>query len=176
MLLVAYLRRLGDRRVPPAMRRVLDPMIRVSGNRAADRVRAIVGDAGLADVGRAARMRDLRLNGTWSEVGITAADQARFFHRLERLVPRRHRDYARRLLSSVLTRQRWGIPDVARRHPLSVFFKGGWRRRLVNQGALLETGHRRRLAIVVLTEGLRFREGRRVIEGVTRRLLARGVG
>ena len=176
MLLVAYLRRLGRRPVPRALRPVLGAMIRRSSNRAAHRVRGLVGDGGLAAVGRAARMRHLQLNGTWSEVGITAADQARFFRRFDLLCPRRHRRYARRLLASIVPRQRWGIPRAARRHPLATFFKGGWRRGLVNQGALLETGDRRRLSIVVLTSGLRFGEGTRVVEGITRRLLATGRG
>jgi hypothetical protein len=171
MLLVAYLRGLGRRPVPPAMRPVLDTMIRRSGNRAAHRVRALVGDPGLAAVGRAAHMRNLQLNGTWSNVGITAVDQARFFRRFDRLCPRRHRRYARRLLSSVVPRQSWGIPHVARPLGLGVFFKGGWRRGLVNQGALLETGDGRRLSIVVLTSGLRQPAGRRAIETIARKLL-----
>ncbi|HEX2087846.1 MAG TPA: hypothetical protein VHF89_19325 [Solirubrobacteraceae bacterium] len=171
MLLVAYLRRRGRRPVPAAMHRTLAAMIQVSGNRAASRVHAVVGDAGLAAVGRAARMRSLRLNGTWSEVEVTAADQARFFHRFDLLCPRPHRAYARRLLGSIVPRQSWGIPLVARRRGFTAFFKGGWRRRLVNQGALLETGDRRRLAIAILTDGHRFGSGRATIEGLTRRLL-----
>lgn len=171
MLLVAYLRRLGPRPVPPDVHRVLAPMVVVSGNRAADRIYALVGDAGLADVGRAARMRALRLNGTWSEVEVTAADQARFFHRFDRLVPRRHRAYARRLLGTIAPKQSWGIPRAARPLGFRALFKGGWRRRLVNQGALLETGDGRRLAVVVLTDGMRFADGARTVKQLARRLL-----
>ena len=152
MLLVAYLRRLGGRPVPPRARRDLAPMIRTSGNRAASRVYATVGDAGLAAVGRAARMRSLRLNGTWSEVEITAADQARFFRRIDRLCPRRHRAYARRLLATIVAPQSWGIPAAARPLGLRALFKGGWRRDLVNQGARLETRDGRRLSIAILTD------------------------
>jgi hypothetical protein len=171
MLLVGYLRGLGRRPVPPAIHRVLAPMIQVSGNKAADQIFPLVGDAGLAGVGRAARMRSLRLNGTWSEVEVTAADQARFFVRFDRLVPRRHRAYARRLLSGIVPEQSWGIPRIARRQDFKAFFKGGWRRGLVNQGALLETGDRRRVAIVVLTDGVSFAFGTGTIEGLARRLL-----
>ena len=171
MLLVGYLRRLGRRPVPPAVKPLLSAMIRRSDNRAAHQVRPLVGDAGLASVGRAAGMRNLQLNGTWSNVGITAVDQARFFLRFDRLCPRRHRPYARRLLGSVVAPQRWGIPRAARRHPLEVFVKGGWRRGLVNQGALLETGDDRRLSIVVLTSGLPFAQGTHAIEVVARKLL-----
>ena len=172
MLLVAVLRRLGPHRpVPAAMHRLLTPMVRASDNRAASRVYTTVGDAGLAAVGRAAGMRSLELNGTWSEVGITAADQARFFLRFDRLCPRRHRAYARGLLSSIVAPQRWGIAPAARLHDLGVFFKGGWRTTLVNQGALLETGDRRRLAIAVLTDGAPYGHGRTTIEGIAHRLL-----
>ena len=171
MLLVAYLRRLGQHPVPPSMRRLLAPMIRRSGNRAGSRVYALVGDAGLADVGRAARMRSLELNGTWSGVGITAADQARFFIRFDRLCPPRHRAYARRLLARVVAPQSWGIPAVARPAGFATLFKGGWRRTLVNQGALLETRDGRRLAIVVLTDGAEYGHGRGTVEGIARRLL-----
>ncbi len=173
MLLVAYLRRLGGRPVPEAMRRVLAPMIQVSGNRAAARVHRLVGDAGLADVGRAAGMRALRLSGTWSEAGITAADQARFFHRIDRLCPRRHRAYARRLLASIVPRQSWGIPAVARPRGLRTLFKGGWRRGLVNQGALVELPDGHRLSIAILVDRRpSFAHGRRTIEGLAARLLA----
>jgi hypothetical protein len=172
MLLVAYLRRLGRRPVPAAVHRVLAPMIQVSGNRAASRMYAIVGDAGLADVGRAGGMTGLRLNGTWSEVEVTAADQARFFLRFDGLTPPRHRAYARRLLGSIVARQSWGIPRVARPLGFTVMFKGGWRRGLVNQAALLETNDGRRLSIAVLTDGQpRFAAGRASIERVARRLL-----
>ena len=47
MLLVAYLRSLGRRPVPPEMDRLLAPMIRRSGNRAASRVHAVVGDGSM---------------------------------------------------------------------------------------------------------------------------------
>jgi hypothetical protein len=116
-------------------------------------------------------MRDLRLNGTWSDVGITAADQARFFRRFDLLCPPRHRRYARRLLSTVVAPQSWGIAAAAREEGLAVFFKGGWRRELVNQGALVETGDGRRLAIAVLTDRASYGEGRVTVEGVARRLL-----
>ena len=114
LLLVAYLRRLGRQPVPAAARRVLGPMIRESDNDDATAVHRIVGDAGLASVARAARMRSVKLNGTWSEVRITAGDLARFFLRFDRLVPRRHRAYARRLLATISAPQSWGVPAAGR--------------------------------------------------------------
>jgi len=172
MLLVAYLRRTGSAPVPPPVRPILARMIRRSGNRAASAVHAIVGDAGLASVAAAARMRRFAPDGTWSNVLVTAADQARLFARIDRLVPRRHRPYARRLLETIVPRQSWGVPKALRRDGFRVLFKGGWRRRLVHQAALIERDGGR-IALAVLTDGNPTHVyGRGTIEGIARRLLA----
>jgi len=171
MLLVAYLRRVPHERVPRDAERLLTPMIRESSNRAAHQVRALVGDAGLAAVARAARMKRFHPNGTWSELEINAVDQARFFLRIDRLVPRRHRRYARRLLSTIVATQSWGIPRAARPHGGRVLFQGGWRKKLVHQAALVDTREGRRVAMAVLTDRNPTHEyGRGLNEGVTRRL------
>ncbi len=60
----------------------------------------------------------------WGLSTITAREQARFFLRIERFIPRRHRAYAMRLLNSIIHRQRWGIPPVAPRG-WKLYFKGG---------------------------------------------------
>jgi hypothetical protein len=171
MLLVAALRTLRGRPVPPGLHRWLRPMIRESGNRSAGVVHRRVGDAGLRDVARAARLRSLRLNGTWSEVAVTAPDVARFFLRADRLVPPRHRPYARDLLEHIVPRQSWGVPRVARPRGWRVLFKGGWRRKLVHQGALAERDGRR-VALAVLTDANPSQAyGRATVEGIARRLL-----
>ena len=171
MLLVAALRRLGRDRVPRSLDALLDPMIRRSDNRAAHQVRAIVGDAGMMSVARAAGMRHFAPNGTWSEVRLAAADQVRLFIRIDRLVPRRHRTYARELLRRIVPRQSWGIPRAARPRRWRVLFKGGWRARLVNQAALLERGGER-VAIAVLTdENPSQAYGRATVEGIAERLV-----
>jgi hypothetical protein len=172
MLLVAALRRAGTRPVPHALARRITPMVRESSNRSAHVVyRHVGGDAGLRDVARAAKLRRLRLTGTWSDAGISAGDVARFFLVADRVVPRRHRAYARRLLRTIRPEQRWGVPRAAERLGFRVLFKGGWRRGLVHQGALLERDGRR-LAIAVLTDGNPSQGyGERTIEGVARRLL-----
>lgn len=176
MLLVAYLRRHATRRIPPAVRPVLDDMIRRSGNRAGSAIHAQVGDAGLLAVARAARMRRVVVNGTWSEVRITAADQARLFARLHRVLPRRHRSYALGLLRTIVPTQSWGIPRVLRPRGYRVTFKGGWRRKLVHQAALLERDGER-VALAILTDGSPTHEyGRGTVEGIAKRLLSAAAG
>lgn len=170
MLMLAYLDRARGRRLTAADRGLLGPMVRRSDNQAAHRVYAMVGRAGMARVGRRAGMSRLGLVGGWANTRVTARDQVRLFSRIDRLVPARHRGYARALLARIVPGQRWGIPR-ARPGGWRVFFKGGWRRGLVNQAALLERG-RQRIAIAVLTDGVaRMSHGTATIEGVAARLL-----
>jgi hypothetical protein len=171
MLLVAYLRAHRHERLSPAARRLLSPMIRVSDNDAAIAIHAVVGDAGLRAVGHAAHMRHLATGRGLFETGITAADQARLFFRLDRLLPRRHRGYGRSLLSSVIAAQRWGVPRAARGR-FHVLIKGGWRGGLVHQSARVEwRGHH--LAVAVLTVGNPGQAyGEQTIQGIAARLLS----
>ena len=171
MLLVAYLDRARGRRLGSADHGLLGPMIKESDNRAAHQVYAIVGGSGaLARVGRRARMTHLGLAGGWADTRVTPRDQARFFSRIDRLVPRRHRGYARALLAHVVPYQRWGVPR-ARPRAWRIHFKGGWRPGLVNQAALLRRG-RQRIAIAILGDGVpSFGYGTATIEGIARRLL-----
>ena len=152
MLMVAVLRRAGRHRVSAIKRAYLHRMITVSDNDAANVLYAQVGGRGLRRVARAAGMRRFVEVGHWAEDWITAADQARLFLRIDRLVPRAHRRYARKLLSSVVSWQRWGIARVARHRHMKAFFKGGWRIGILHQVALLERGNGR-VALAVLTDG-----------------------
>jgi Beta-lactamase enzyme family len=176
MLLVAYLRRLAARHEPVGSlsRALLYPMIHESDNHAASATWHIVGDDGLEDVAHRAGMADFELGPDWANEDISAADQARFFFRMDALIPPRFRAYARSLLSGIDPAQSWGIPAEAR-PAWRVFFKGGWRGtdegQLVTQIARLESGSRR-IAIAVMTVSDPSMEyGEETIEGVAARLL-----
>ena len=178
MLLVAYLRRVADERreLTSYERNRLRPMITVSSNRAAWWVYYRVGDARLRRLARRADMGQFSICcSRWTLAHFSARDQAKFFWRLERLTPRRFRPYASRLLRSVVSRQSWGIPRVARPRGFSVLFKGGWRGtslgKLVHQAAFVRyrgTG----LSLAVLTDGNPSTAyGIKTVEGVARRIL-----
>jgi hypothetical protein len=174
MLLVARLRQLGNHLPSASERAVLDPMIQISDNGSADAAYRWVGDAGLLAIARRAGMRDLTVGGHWGAVYFSAADQARFFLRVDKLVPRRSRAYARRLLASIVPYQRWGFSRFSLRRGWRTFFKGGWRQTgrgaLVHEAALFERG-RRRFSLAVLTDGNPSHEyGTETLRGVARRI------
>lgn len=175
MLLVAYLNRASVRRraLTDSDRSLLAPMIRWSDNATATRVLGIVGARKLNRLADRADMRYFRLRSPWGLSEITAGDQARFFYRIDRYVPRRHRRYARWLLAHVVRSQRWGIPPEVP-SGWRIFFKGGWGTgtgRVTHQSALLQDG-RRRISIAVLTQwNSSHGHGARTIRGIAARLL-----
>ena len=171
MLLVAVLRGAAARPLAPGEDALLRPMVTWSANDAADRAYAGVGGAGLLAVAAAAHSRRFAEHGHWSNAEITAADQVRLFLRIDRLVPARHRAYARSLLASIVPGQRWGIAPVAHRRGMAILFKGGWREGLCHQVALLERGGRR-IALAVLSTGTPSQAyGEATLEGVAVRVL-----
>jgi hypothetical protein len=176
MILVSYLRQASWRRLKldAGERRELETMIEISDNDAAsDTFVRIGGDDALNSLAHSAGMRSFAVHGYWSSAMITARDEARLFFRLDELVPAVERTYARRLLSSIVGYQRWGIPQAA--HGWHVYFKGGWRPsgsgELVHQVALLERGETS-FALAVLTDGNPSQSyGQATIEGIAARLL-----
>jgi hypothetical protein len=118
-------------------------------------------------------MKDLATSPSWGATQISPYDQTRFFYRLDSFVPRRHRAYARALLSGIVDDQRWGLPPAVP-SGWRIYFKGGWLPpRVVNQVGLLERGAQR-IAIAVFTQGNpTFGYGQGTIQGVASRLLLR---
>ncbi len=172
MLLVALLRAAGARPLSGRQRALLKPMITVSDNKAAKAVYGAVGRSGIYRLAAAAGMRNFAVAGSLFDAQLTAADQARFFLQIDRLVPPAHRRYARRLLSSIVSFQRWGIAAVARARHFKIFFKGGWRPGITHQVALLERGSSR-VALAVLTRPPSMGYGEQTIAGIASRVLAR---
>jgi hypothetical protein len=175
MLLVARLRQLGNHLPSTSDQAVLAPMIQLSDNDAADAAYRWVGDGGILAVGKHAHMTDLVVpGGHWGNVQFSAADQAKLFLHVDELVPERSRTYARRLLSSIVSFQRWGFSNVSLRHGWHTFFKGGWRTTdagsLVHEAALFERGGRR-FSLAVLTDGNPSHDyGTETLRGVAQRI------
>jgi hypothetical protein len=176
MLLAAELRRVRRAGLPldEGTAATLRAMITYSDNDAADTIYYRVGDPGLFDVARRARMRSFTVAGYWANARITAADMARFFSSLDEQLAGPHRAFALGLLGSVISEQRWGIPAATGKR-WAVRFKGGWRSTelgaLVHQAAELRDGDRS-LALAILTDGQPSQEHAiETIRGITERLL-----
>jgi Beta-lactamase enzyme family len=179
MYLVAYLRQRVVRR--RALRRgeraLLAPMIRWSDNGAASTVLGMIGTERVVAFARRARMRCFAPSlPYWGNSTTCAADQSRFFLRIERWLPRRHRGYALRLLASIVPSQRWGIASL--RYPgWQLHFKGGWGSgsgASEHQVALLRGPGGERVALAIMTLGSPSAAyARETQRGVAARLLQR---
>lgn len=173
VFLVAYLRRASvrHRRLTKNERQLLRPMIHSSDNDTASRTLEIVGLRAVARLGKLAGMKRFQpVDGLWGASFITARDQAKLFLEIDRLVPRPHRAYARRLLANIVPWQRWGIPPV-RPGGWKVYFKGGWNGYgRVNQIALLTRG-KQRMSLAVLSDGPSHNYSIASIRGVAARIL-----
>jgi hypothetical protein len=176
MFLTAFLQLLDTvhRPVSTFDRSLLYPMIHISDNDAASAVLARVGAGAVARVAREAGMRDYAPGvGWWAFTQTSAADQARFFGALQRLIPPRFWPYARGLLSGIEPSQSWGVPQVARPR-WEVFFKTG---ALPSQGLFNETARLERAGVtftisVFTTADPSMAYGEETIRGVARALLA----
>ena len=176
MLMAAYLsrRETRDRPLTASDRRLLDPMIRRSHNRAATRVRDIVGNAALRRLARRAGMARFATHPIWGLSRITARDQTRLWLRFESFLPPRHRDYAMQLLRTIVPRQRWGFGALAYPPGWELFFKGGWGSGsglVEHQVALLRRGAER-VAVAILTTGSPSHAyGKQTLRSIAERLL-----
>ena len=175
LFMISYLRQPGvrDDELTAAERDLLGPMIKRSDNKRADEIYRRLGEGPLYALARKAGLDHFTTLPTWGLTTITAGSQARFFHRIERYIPRRHRRYAMDLLTRIVPSQRWGIPPVA---PAGwrLHYKGGWSGRphwRINQVMLLRKGDRR-LSLAILTKDQPSkRYGQVSIQGVAKRLL-----
>ena len=176
MLLVAYLQR-GDVRGRPLTaheRALLSPMIRRSDNAAATRVLQLVGPQRLQRDATRWGMRAFHVVPTpWGMSRITARDQARFWLRIDRRLPPRHRAYGLTLLRTIVPSQRWGVGRVEPRG-WTLHFKGGWGSgsgAVDHQVALLTRGDQRvSLAIMTTAQGTHA-YGQATLRGIASRLL-----
>ena len=180
MLLVAYLDlpSVRARGLGPNDRALLAPMIRRSDNAAAGRVLGIVGPAQLRALAHRAGMRRFTpVTGIWGLSRIDAADQARYFLRIDSLVAPRHRAYAMRLFNTITPAQRWGIARV-RPPGWRLYFKGGWGSGtgwVDHQVALLTRGDERVSVAILTFEDGSHPYGKQTLRGLAARLL-RGLG
>ena len=186
MLMVAYLRHGKQNHQPLTAgdKALLEPMIKRSDNSTATRIRNIVGNEGLARLAHKAGMTKFQTNVVWGRTQITARDQANWMFRIERFIPKRHREYAMNLLTKVIPAQSWGIPP-SKPDGYSIHFKGGWAPSgdpgwTVNQVAQLDprgAGGKGRFSLAILTRGSPDRKyGIATIRGVAKKLLKRFPG
>jgi hypothetical protein len=180
LLLVAYLDLPAVRARPltPSDRALLTPMIRRSDNAAAGRVLGIVGPNRLRGLAHRAGMRRFTaVTGIWGFSRIDAADQARYFRRIDSLLAPRHCAHAMKLLNTIMPAQRWGIARV-RPPGWRLYFKGGWGSGtgwVDHQVALLTRGNER-VSVAILTESDGSHVyGEETLRGIAVRLL-RGLG
>ena len=129
MLLVAELRRVATGTLGAGDRSQLEAMIERSNNTAANAVFARVGAAGVRDVAQAARMSGFELSTSdrqyrLGESRVTAEDQARFFARIDLLMPAAQRAAGMAMLAAIEPGQRWGFFDSGLPGP--VYAKAGW--------------------------------------------------
>jgi len=176
MFLTAYLQKLSahHRSLTAADNALLYPMIHESNNDDASAVLGAVGEGAVLRVAREAGMRDYVPGvGWWAFSQTSAADQARFFYALPRLIPGRFYGYARGLMAGIEPEQSWGFPPVARPR-WQIFFKTG---ALPSVGLFNETARLERpgvtFTVSVLTNGdPSMAYGEETIQGVASRLLA----
>jgi hypothetical protein len=173
ILLVTELRRLGDRPIPRADRRLLGPMVRASANGPASALVVRLGRARIERVARLGGLHAFRLASPWGLSTVTARGLTRFALRAESLVPVRHRAYAMRLWRTIVPSQRWGVFRIAPRG-WTVHAKGGWGSgagAVDHQVALLTRGGERVAAAVLTTSNGTHAYGKRTLRGVFARLL-----
>lgn len=187
-ILMALLMRTSWKKLPKAVRRDAEIMIRYSDNHAADRLWLRLGGApGFTAAGRKLGLRDtLGIPGTcvdlycWGITSTSAADQVRLVKALasdRSPLPAAARRRVLGLMGEVVDGQDWGISAAACPGD-TVALKNGWLRRVSTErwavvSAGLVSGGGRDYAIAVLTEGsAEAAYGIATVEGVTERIMS----
>jgi hypothetical protein len=164
------------RRLEPAEKALLEPMIRRSADDPASALFTTLGPPAIQRFGRRTGLTSLRVVAPiWGSTHITAGGYAFFFRNLLGAIPRRHRAYALHLLKTIVPEQRWGVPTVKPRG-WALAFKGGWRAgrgygRIVNQAALLACGWRLVTLTILTDRDPSHVYGTQTVAGVAKRLL-----
>ncbi len=180
MILVARLREHGTSDLSSATRADLTAMITRSDNAAAIRQYHAVCSNRIIALARRAGMDDFTAPSgcNWGSNYFSAIDQAKLMHRIDALMPRRHRSFGMTLLRSVTASQRWGVAAAAdTKSRWRIAFKGGWLPQpcgqIEHQVALFtSTGERARWSLAVLSEcGPGSSYGHDTEYGIAQRLL-----
>jgi Beta-lactamase enzyme family len=179
MLMVAYLDQgsVAGRDLNGSDRGLLEPMITVSDNNAAQQVFDIVGQGGLQALAHRVGMTNFATDPVWGKTHITASDQTKFFLHIDSYIAAKHRGYAMHLLASVTPSQRWGVGEVAPKG-WNLYFKGGWgygTGLLDHQVALFTRGCARvSIAVLTMFDGS-HPYGKDTLKGLFSRLLNGGL-
>ncbi len=176
LLMATYLRQssVRDRKLTEKDRGLLRPMIRESANAPASKLVVRLGSDAIARTAKAAGMGAVHVTPHWGQTPTSAKQQVALFTSLPRLVPKRHRDYAMRLLETVVPSQRWGVGQVALPDGWTIAFKGGWGSgsgAVDHQTALLTSGDRRVVLSITTTTNPSHKVGKATLKGVAKRLL-----
>jgi hypothetical protein len=182
MLLVAYLDlpSVRDRELTQKDRAMLDPMIKKSDDHAKDKVFNYVGFDGLRALAKRVGMTRFETSYHWGRSKITASDQSRFMLHLDGFITgpdptivAHHRAKALKLLTQIVSSQRWGMWKVDtpgwEKHG-----KGGWGAKTgwVNSQVFLLTRGPMRLAVAILTHNDPSHDyGSETLRAVGKRLL-----
>ena len=156
MLLTAYLRENRHRELDRDERELLKIMIRRSSNDAATTVRDIVGNGALEKLADEAGFDCFATSSSsWGSTEICSRDMALYMKGIEGLLPQRHRDFAMRMLRTIVAKQRWGVAEVVGKE-WTPYFKDGWYDDApgdwrVHQVALLKGPGHAELGLAVLT-------------------------
>ena len=183
MLLVAYLRQAGASTPTGAEDAQLTAMIENSDNSAADATFQQVGAAAVQKVATDAGMTNFSLTTTdplyvLGESRVTANDQAKFFAKINTLIPAPQLSYAQNLMSHLASTDQWGI--LSDGLPATIYSKAGWKQEpptnnwVLNQGAqVVPNNGGPAIGVAVISFGSTTQQtGEQLAQNITTKLLS----